>query len=113
MIAPQEEGAATPHSTDVLPRSRKVYVAGTQHPDIRVPFREIALGKTKLPGGTMQENEPVRVYDTSGPWGDPDLACDVHRGLPTLRRDWIRRRGDVEEYDGRIISPADNGYLSD
>ncbi len=113
MISPQEEASATSHSTDVLPNSRKVYVPGAMHPDIRVPLREISQAKTKLPGGGMEVNEPVRVYDTSGPWGDPDLACDVNRGLPALRRDWILRRGDVAEVDGRAVKPIDNGYLSE
>jgi phosphomethylpyrimidine synthase len=54
----------------------------------------------------------VRVYDTSGPWGDPDFDGDVAKGLPALRDKWIRDRADVEEYDGRTIKPLDNGYIS-
>src|SRR5207249_4366478 len=56
--------------------------------------------------------EPVRVYDCSGPWGDPNFTGAVEEGLPALRADWIRARGDVEEYDGRDVTPQDNGYLS-
>src|SRR6266404_7347819 len=55
-----------------LPNSKKVYVSGTLHKDIRVPFREITLAPTKSISGQIEVNEPVRVYDTSGPWGDPD-----------------------------------------
>jgi phosphomethylpyrimidine synthase len=53
------------------------------------------------------------IYDTSGPWGDPEFSGDVTEGLPPLRRDWILGRNDVEEYDGRDVKPEDNGYLSD
>ena len=60
----------------------------------------------------MEENPPVRVYDTSGVWADPDVKCDVREGLPTLRREWVLGRGDVEEYEGREILPQDNGYLT-
>ncbi len=57
-------------------------------------------------------NEPVRVYDTSGPWGDPEFHGDVTQGLPPLRAGWIRDRGDVEEYEGRPVKPIDDGWLS-
>jgi len=62
--------------------------------------------------GEIEVNEPVRVYDTSGSWGDPDFHGDVTQGLPTLRAKWICARGDVETIAGRAISPADDGYLS-
>ena len=97
-----------PHSSDQLPNSRRVYVAGTLFPEIRVPMREIALS----PGMNAEPNEPVRVYDCSGPWGDPAYHGDVMCGLPRLREAWIRSRGDVEEYEGRTVAPMDNGYLS-
>jgi phosphomethylpyrimidine synthase len=93
--------------------SRKIYVIGNLHRDIRVPFREIALAPTKSMNGEMEVNEPVRVYDTSGPWGDPDFHGDVEQGLPALRAKWVRDRGDVEEYDGRVVRPIDDGYLSE
>jgi phosphomethylpyrimidine synthase len=95
-----------------LPNSRRVYVSGEIHPDIRVPFREITLAPTKSMDGEIEGNEAVRVYDTSGPWGDPDFQGDVTRGLPPLRAKWIRDRGDVGEYDGRKVQPIDDGFLS-
>jgi phosphomethylpyrimidine synthase len=96
-----------------LPNSRKVYLAGQLHPDLRVPFREISLAPTKTMSGEMEVNEPVRVYDTSGPWGQADQHVDVTEGLPSLRAKWIRDRGDVEEIDGRTVRPQDDGYLSE
>src|SRR6266536_1659504 len=95
-----------------LPNSRRVYVGGKIHPDIRVPFREISLAPTKSMSGEIEVNELVRVYDTSGPWGDPDFHGDVTQGLPALRAKWIRDRGDVEEHDGRKVQPIDDGFLS-
>jgi phosphomethylpyrimidine synthase len=96
-----------------LPNSKKVFVSGELHPDLRVPFREISLAPTKTMSGEMEVNEPVRVYDTSGPWADPAFHGDVEQGLPPLRADWIRARGDVEEIEGRRVTPIDDGYLSD
>jgi phosphomethylpyrimidine synthase len=96
-----------------LPNSQKVYVSGTLHEDVRVPFREISLAPTKTIAGGIEVNEPTRVYDTSGPWGDPDFGGEVEQGLPRLRAKWIRARGDVEEYDGRVVRPIDDGYLSE
>ncbi len=96
-----------------LPNSKKIYVAGKPHPNIRVPFREISLAATKTMSGEIELNEPVRVYDTSGPWGDQDVDIDVTRGLPALRAKWIRDRGDVKEIEGRKVQPIDDGYLSD
>jgi phosphomethylpyrimidine synthase len=95
-----------------LPNSKKVYVSGKLHTDIHVPFREIALAPTKSMNGDVEVNEPVRVYDTSGPWGDPVFQGDVTQGLPALRAKWIRDRGDVDEYEGRKVKPIDDGYLS-
>ena len=101
-----------PSSQDQLPNSKRVYVNGTIHPDVRVAFREISQSPTKSLSGDVEDNAPVRVYDTSGPWGDPDFDGDVAKGLPALRDKWIRDRADVEEYDGRTAKPLDNGYLS-
>src|SRR5438552_3820048 len=95
-----------------LPNSLRVYAKGKLYPDIRVPFREISLAPTKSMNGEIEVNDPVRVYDTSGPWGDPDFHGDVTQGLPPLRAKWIRGRGDVEEYEGRKVQPIDDGYLS-
>src|SRR3954454_6522699 len=96
-----------------FPNSRRVYVNGELHPDIRVPFREISQAPTKAMSGELEPNEPIRVYDCSGPWGDEAAAPDVTQGLPPLRHDWVLNRGDVEEYDGRVTRPIDDGYLSD
>src|SRR5213075_1659793 len=91
---------------------KRVYAQGGR-PDVRVPMREIALAPTKTYQGQIEVNEPVRVYDCSGPWGDPAFQGDVTQGLPRLREGWIRERGDVEEYEGRTVRPLDNGYLSE
>ncbi len=71
-----------PQSADPLPNSTRVYVEGTLHPDVRVPMREIALSPTKGLSGTVEVNEPVRVYDTSGPWGDRLLTATWKRASP-------------------------------
>jgi phosphomethylpyrimidine synthase len=94
-----------------LPNSRKVYVEGRQK-GVRVPFREVTQNVTRSFDGRVEENPPVRVYDTSGVWGDPAVSCDVREGLAALRREWIISRGDVEEYEGREVKPEDNGYLT-
>src|SRR2546421_5816728 len=99
--------------SDQLPNSPKVYVPGSRHPDLRVPFREISLAPTKTMSGELEVNEPVRVYDTSGPWAEADFHDDVEQGLPLLRADWIRARGDVEAIVGRVVTPIDDGYLSE
>ncbi len=93
------------------PNSRRIYVEGEQ-PGVRVPFREIDQNPTRNFDGTLEENSPVRVYDTSGPWSDPTVRCEVSEGLPALRRHWIIERGDVEEYQGRDVKPIDDGYLT-
>jgi phosphomethylpyrimidine synthase len=94
-----------------LPNSRRVYIAGKQ-PGVRVPFREISQNQTRNFDNSLADNEPVRVYDTSGPWGDPSIRADVREGLQSLRRHWILERGDVEEYQGRDLQPIDDGYLT-
>jgi len=92
--------------------SKRVYIPGSR-PDLRVPMREITLSPTRLPNGTEVPNEAVRVYDTSGPWGDPEFHRDPTLGLPEIRGGWIRERGDVEEIAGRDVKPLDDGYLSE
>jgi len=111
MIANKEN--FDPHSSEQLPNSKRIYVQGTIHPDVRVPMREIEVSPTKSYTGTITPNAPVRVYDCSGPWGDPEFRGKVEEGLPALRRDWILKRGDVEEYEGRPVQPIDDGYLSE
>ncbi|MDR5750106.1 MULTISPECIES: phosphomethylpyrimidine synthase ThiC [unclassified Caballeronia] len=81
-----------------LPNSRKVYVTGSQ-PDIRVPMREITQSDTPDSFGG-EKNPPVYVYDTSGPYTDPDATIDIRSGLPALRQRWIEARGDTESLGG-------------
>ncbi|CCU57326.1 phosphomethylpyrimidine synthase ThiC [Bacillus subtilis] len=88
--------------------SKKVYVEGSSS-DIQVPMREILLSPTTGSFGE-EENAPVRVYDTSGPYTDPEVTINIQEGLKPLRQKWITERGDVEEYEGRTIKPEDNGY---
>ncbi|MCF6094613.1 phosphomethylpyrimidine synthase ThiC [Microaerobacter geothermalis] len=97
--------------TSSFPGSQKVYVIGSR-PDIKVPMREIQLHPTSGLNGEVK-NPPVRVYDTSGPYTEPEYDVDVHRGLPVLRRNWILERSDTEEYEGREIKPEDNGFNVD
>src|SRR5438477_12922884 len=106
------ENASPP---EALPNSKKVYISGQLHPGIRVPFREISLAPTKTMTGEIEVNEPVRVYDTSGPWGDPSasVTLDPVQGLPPLRQNWILKRGDVEEIKGRKVQPIDDAFLSE
>ena len=95
-----------------FPNSSRIYVEGNSS-DIRVPMREVHLNLTRGVNGSVEENAPVRVYDTTGPWGDSDARCSVHDGVPSLRREWIIARGDVEEYEGRKVEPQDDGYLTE
>ncbi|MDR5812903.1 MULTISPECIES: phosphomethylpyrimidine synthase ThiC [unclassified Caballeronia] len=81
-----------------LPNSRKVYVTGST-PDIRVPMREITQSDTP-DGFGGEKNPPVYVYDTSGPYTDPEAKIDIRSGLPALRGAWIEQRGDTEELAG-------------
>ncbi|AKF25421.1 thiamine biosynthesis protein ThiC [Sulfurovum lithotrophicum] len=83
-----------------LPASKKIYVEGSIHKDIRVPMREISLSN----------DTTLCVYDTSGPYTDPSVEVDVEKGIPDIRKEWISSRGDVEVYEGRIVKPEDNGY---
>ncbi len=111
-VSENQENSVNPVSKQ-LPNSRKIYVNGELHPDLRVPFREIALAPTKSMSDEIEVNEPVCVYDTSGPWGDPNVDVNVTRGLPPLRVKWIRDRGDVEEISGRAATFRDDGFLSE
>ncbi|MGC9351539.1 MAG: phosphomethylpyrimidine synthase ThiC, partial [Sulfurovum sp.] len=85
---------------DPLPGSEKVYIEGKIHTDIRVPMRKI----------TLSNEDTLHVYDTSGPYTDPNVEIDVEKGIPAIRKSWIEGRGDVEAYQGRIMEPEDNGY---
>ena len=95
-------GKAFTVSTGPLPSSRKIHVAGEIHKEIRVAMREIDLDPSA-------GEPPVRVYDPSGVYTDNTAVIDVEKGLKPIRAEWIRGRGDVEEYDGRDIKPEDNG----
>jgi phosphomethylpyrimidine synthase len=111
MIAKKDFSESQNHEN--FPNSRRIYISGQIHEEIRVPLREISQSPSRDTRGEVTENPPVRVYDTSGPWGDPSLSPDVTQGLKAVRREWIEKRGDVAEYDGRVPNPRDNGYLSD
>ncbi|MCM3136301.1 phosphomethylpyrimidine synthase ThiC [Paenibacillus polysaccharolyticus] len=104
---PVEKKIGAAEGVQPFPGSRKVYIQGSR-PDIAVPEREIALHDTNTPQG-VEYNEPLRVYDTSGPMTDPEFQMDIRKGLPALRNHWIMERGDVEEYEGRAVKPEDNG----
>ncbi|MCC7260121.1 MAG: phosphomethylpyrimidine synthase ThiC [Alphaproteobacteria bacterium] len=95
--------AETDVTTGPISGSKKVYVKGERHPDVRVPMREIQLTK-----GAGEAN--LKVYDPSGPYTDTNATVDITQGLPKLRAEWIKARGDVEEYEGRMVRPEDNGY---
>ncbi len=90
-------------TTGSLPGSRKVYAK--VEPDLRVPFREIALHESS-------GEPPFRVYDTSGPYSDETAAIDVNKGLDRLREPWVRARA-VEQYAGREVKPEDNGNVGE
>jgi ThiC-associated domain len=92
-------------TTGPISASTKVYSAAEGFPDVRVPFREIALSE-----GAGEKS--FRVYDPSGPYTDAHASIDVEKGLPRVRAQWVRERGGVEEYVGRDIRPEDNGNVS-
>ncbi len=85
-------------ATQPFAKSRKIYIEGSR-PDIRVPFREISLSDTPSAFGA-EKNPPVVVYDTSGPYTDPEVKIDIRNGLPALRAGWIAERNDTEQLDG-------------
>ncbi len=91
-------------TTGELPASRKIYVNGKLYPDVRVPMREISVHPTA-------GEPPLPVYDSSGAYTDMNILTDIRQGLPPLRKAWIEARADVEEYQGRNIEPADNGFV--
>lgn len=105
----REQRAKAQHFIDTLegtafPNSKRIYVTGSQH-DIRVPMREIQLSPTLISGTKdhpqYEENEAIPVYDTSGPYGDPNVAINVQQGLAKLRQPWIEARADVETLSDR------------
>ncbi len=93
--APKESITRNP-----FPNSKKVYVPGKIHPQISVAMREITLSDTKdSMTGKVTPNEPVTVYDTSGPYTDPNKEINVHNGIERIREQWIQDRNDVEQLD--------------
>ncbi|WP_295243900.1 phosphomethylpyrimidine synthase ThiC [uncultured Brevundimonas sp.] len=86
--------------------SRKVYVAGELYPDIRVPFREVAVHPSA-------NEPPVTIYDSSGPYTDPTVTIDIKRGLPHVKSSWQLDRGDIAPVaNPREVKPEDNGHAS-
>ncbi len=98
MTVQQRPAAVT---TGPIPGSRKIYSAVPERPDIAVPFREVDLHPSA-------REEPLRLYDTSGPYTDPAVAVDLEAGLPALREPWIAARG-FAAIGGRVVQPEDNG----
>ena len=93
-----ETASLDPEALKSFAKSKKVYVTGSR-PDLKVPFREISLSDTPSSFGA-EKNPPVMVYDTSGPYTDPDYQIDIRNGLPSLRSQWINERNDTEFLDG-------------
>ena len=99
MNAPDKFAQLLSLTREPFPASRKIYVPGQVHGDIRVPMREVALSN----------GESATLYDTSGPYTDPTADIDVRRGLQALRAPWIEARGDTEIYTGRAAQAVDDG----
>ena len=93
-------------TTGPLPSSKKVYSRPDTAKDLRVPVREIMLSE-----GAGEPNLPV--YDTTGPYTDPNVEINVENGLARARTEWVKERGGVEEYEGREIKPEDNGNVGE
>ena len=93
-LSPFQQLTCTP-----LPASQKTYLKGEHHPDIRVPTRDIIL----------TNGESINVYDTAGPYTDPNVAIDVRKGLPAVRNAWLNNNADLETYSGRSAQPLDDG----
>jgi phosphomethylpyrimidine synthase len=91
-------------TTGPIRGSKKILVPAQGNPDVKVAMREIQLDPSC-------DDAPVRVYDTSGPYTDPEARINIMAGLPQFRRSWITGRGDVESYDARETKPEDNGQL--
>jgi phosphomethylpyrimidine synthase len=92
-------------ATGEIPGSRKVYEPGKIYPELRVPFREVAVHPSA-------GEPPITIYDASGPYTDPNASVDIEKGLPRARDAWVMGRGDVEVVQGREVKPEDNGKVS-
>jgi phosphomethylpyrimidine synthase len=99
MNAPDKLAQLLTLTREPFPASRKIYVPGQLHPQLQVPMREVALSN----------GESATLYDTSGPYTEPEALIDVRRGLPALRAPWIQARGDTELYTGRERKALDDG----
>ena len=95
------------------PSSRRIYVPGKIHPDLRVSLREICNRPPACRTAGPKKIQPWAFTTRAGPWGDSAYHGEVGDGLPPLRRTWILGRADVEEYEGRRTLPVDDGYLSE
>src|SRR5262249_57310326 len=101
-----DPNTATPKvTTGPLPASRKVYARPDAAPELRVPVREIMLTEAAA-------EPPVPVYDTTGPYTDPEVTIGVEQGLARRRVEWVRERGGGQGYEGRPVPPADHGNVS-
>ena len=87
-------------STGSLPASRKIHVKGAMHPDVRVPMRQIDLHPTS-------GEQPVTVYDSSGPYTDPQAQIDISKGIERHRDAWLAKATNLEQYEGRRAKPED------
>jgi phosphomethylpyrimidine synthase len=102
-IAPLAVGSLL---TGAIPGSRKIYQSGEIHPDLRVPFREVAVHPSA-------NEPPVTLYDSSGPYTDPDAKVVIEDGLARPRDLWVMARNDVEVVQPRAVKPEDNGRVSE
>src|SRR6185295_2176839 len=92
-------------TTGPISGSRKTYTTPATAPDLRVPLREVPL--TEAAG-----EPPVPLYDTSGPYTDPNAVIDVEHGISRARIEWVRERGGVSSYQGREVKSEDNGNVA-
>ena len=93
-------------TTGPIRGSKKIYTSPQGHPNIRVPFREITLDASA-------KEDPVWLYDTSGPYTDPEMTIDLRQGLPKLRAPWLAQRNLEKVSSPRVVRPEDNGYSED
>jgi len=84
-----------------FPASEKIYTTGRVHPEIRVPMRKVTLSPSPGSNGQTEANEPIHLYDTSGPYTDPNVTINIQQGLPKTRAAWIQRQDDIEEISSK------------
>src|SRR5690554_5628345 len=106
------ESSVIDNSRKPFPASRRVYLQGELYPEIRVPFREVTVSEGISRSAEELPKSQILLYDTSGPYTDPDVTIDVRKGLERLRTSWIEAREDTELYQGRERRPEDDGYRS-